>query len=402
MRLLFCTTDGASAFNGINAWLLNFLPALAAAGHQPSVLIFSWSPARDCHTYPRLVERGIPARVVYPMLYTEAGVRLCLREVARLRSEIFVASHVVPALLALPALAARGVPGVSILHNCDAEYHAKAGYVAEATVAVSSRLLQRIPSDGRLARCIPYGVPLSSRGTRTPEPDGPFRLVYHGRIARAQKRVAEMADALVRVCRAQPRVQADIYGSGPDESALRAQLARDDAGGRVRFLGPRGPAEIHALLTDYHASVLLSDFEGMPVSVLESMSVGLVPICLRIESGLPELIRPGLNGCLVADRGADFDQAVASLAADPARWRALSRGAIETVRAGYSIDACVRAWSDLFGELRARPSHVFSAAPATLPPPHPGLIAEDLRHPGLARALWRWIRFGPRLARRPW
>ena len=37
MRLLFCTTDGENAFNGINAWLLDFLPSLAAAGHEPAL-----------------------------------------------------------------------------------------------------------------------------------------------------------------------------------------------------------------------------------------------------------------------------------------------------------------------------------------------------------------------------
>lgn len=401
LRLLFCTTDGAGAFNGINAWLLDFLPALAAAGHEVSVLVFAWSPAEDCHTYPRLRERGIAARVVFPRLYTEAAVRRCLREVARGRPDVFIASHVLPALLALPELRAHGVPGVSILHNDDAEYRAKAGFPADATVAVSRRLLGLVPGDGRLARFIPYGVPPAIRAARPPAAGGPFRLVYHGRIACAQKRIVETAAALARVCRADPRLHADLYGSGPDEAALREQLARDDAAGRVRFLGPRDSARLRELLPDYHASVLLSDFEGLPVSVLEAMSAGLVPVCLRIESGLPELIRPGVNGCLVRDREEDFSAAVAGLASDAALWERLSEGARDTVRERFSIQACAGAWEDLFSDLRARPPRVDTPVRA-LPPPHPELLAEDTRHPGLPRAAWRWLRFGPRLAPRPW
>lgn len=401
MRLLFCTTDGAGAFNGINAWLLDFLPALAAAGHQPLVLLFCWSPPRQCHTYPRLIERGIEVRTVYPRLYTEAAVRRCLKEARRFRPDVFLASHVLPALFALPALRAAGIPGVSILHNDDEEYRARAGLPADATVAVSQALLRLVPEDGRLARLIPYGVPMSPRVAAAPLPDGPLRLVYHGRIANAQKRIVDTAAALARLCRARPRVHADLYGSGPDEHLLREQLASDDADGRVRFLGSRPTDEIRNLLPDYHASVLLSDFEGLPVSVLEAMSAGLVPVCLRIASGLPQLLRDGENGFLLADREQDLDRAVSRLLASPEEWGRIARSAHETVLRDFSIQSCARRWCELLGELPSR-APLGASALGPLPPTHPAFAAEDIRHPGLARALWRWLRFGPPAAPLPW
>ncbi|MEO0054828.1 MAG: GDP-mannose-dependent alpha-(1-6)-phosphatidylinositol monomannoside mannosyltransferase [Verrucomicrobiota bacterium] len=400
MRLLFCTTDGAGAFNGINAWLLDFLPALAAAGHQPVVLLFCWSPPGQCHTYPRLLERGIEVRTVYPRLYTEAAVRLCLKEARRFKPDAFVASHVVPALFALPALRAAGIPGVSILHNDDEEYRAKASLPADATVAVSQSLLHLIPSDGRVSRFIPYGVSLSPHVAETPQSEGPLRLVYHGRIANPQKRIVDTAGALARLCRAHPRVQADLYGSGPDEQLLRAQLARDDADGRVRYLGSRSSDEIKKLLPDYHASVLLSDFEGLPVSVLESMSAGLVPVCLRTASGLPQLLRDGENGFLLSDRDQDLERAVSRLLASPDEWRRMAGRARETIVENFSSDSCVGRWCDLLQTLPP-PAPLTSPAPKSLPPPHPALTAEDVRHPGLPRAIWRWLRFGPPAAPLP-
>lgn len=402
MRLLFCTTDGSGAFNGINAWLLDFLPALVSAGHDPSVLIFAWSPAGQCPVYARLRERGVPARVIFPMRYTEAAVRLCLREALRLRPRIFVANHVLPGLLALPAIRAAGIHGVSVLHNDDDEYRAKATLPADATVAVSSRILGCVPPDGRLSRVIPCGVPASPRiAVPSIGPEAPFRLIYHGRIACVQKRIVETADALARVCRAHPRIHADIYGAGPDEDLLRARILHDDGDGRLRFLGARTSAELRTLLPGYHASVLLSDFEGLPVSVLESMVAGVVPICLRTESGLPELIHHEKNGFLLANRELDFDSAVARLLDSPEDWSRLSGAARDTVQERFSITACVRDWEILFDDILARKPDPAAAAPS-LPPPIPALLNEDRRHPGAARALWRWLRFGPFVAPRPW
>lgn len=400
MRVLFCTTDGENAFNGINAWLLDFLPALAAAGHEVSMLVFAWSPAAACFTAPRLSALGLKVRVVYPRLYTEAAVRRCLREARRAQADIFVANMVLPALLAMPRLRALGVPCVSVLHNDDDEYRAKAAFSADATVAISGGLARLIPSDGRIATVVPYGIAPFARTASAPSP-GALRLVYHGRIARVQKRIEETAAAMARACRAIPGLSADLYGSGPDEAALRDQLGRDDAGGRVRFLGPRSREQLRELLPDYHVCVLLSDFEGLGLAVMEAMSAGLVPVCLRTESGLPDLIRHGENGLFVSDREAGFDATLASLAANPGDWVRLSAAARATMDARFSSAACVRAWTGLFQALAARPPRP-APADAALPPPHPALAAEDVRHPGLPRAMWRWLRFGPPAAPLPW
>jgi len=403
MRLLFCTTDGEGAFNGINAWLLNFLPALAAAGHLPSTLIFSWSPAKTCHTYPRLRDLGIPCRVIYPMHYTEAAVRCCVREATRAKPDIFVANHVLPALLALPSLAARGIPGISVLHNDDAEYQAKAAFPSDATIGISSGLTRLIPNDGRLKARIPYGVPPSTARATPPTPTRPLRLVYHGRIATHQKRILETAAALVRICRALPETEADLYGSGPDEDALRNALARDDASGRVRYLGPRSAEQLRELLPTYHVAVLLSDFEGLGLSVLEAMSAGLVPVCFRTESGLPDILIHESNGLFVTDRTTHFDAAITRLSTDPALWSHLSQGALATAHNEFSPSACIHAWEHVFRTLTTRPPRPRPRSfRNSLPPPAPALAPEDHRYPGFPRALWRWLRFGPTHARLPW
>ena len=104
---------------------------------------------------------------------TEAAVRRCLDELRRTRAEVFVPNMVTPALLAVPQARALGVPAVSVLHNDDDEYRAKASLPADATVCISRGLARLVPADGRLVRSISYGLPAGGRRARPPAPGAP-------------------------------------------------------------------------------------------------------------------------------------------------------------------------------------------------------------------------------------
>src|SRR5262249_62145869 len=100
-------------------------------------------------------------------------------------------------------------------------------------------------------------------------------------------------------------------------------------------------SNIYDVLGQCHGLVLLSDYEGLPVSMLEAMAAGVVPICLDTRSGIREALEHGANGLIVKDRADDFLSAVKALS-DPAKWQKLSLAARRTVRRGYSIDNCAR------------------------------------------------------------
>ncbi len=412
MRILFCTTDGWNAFNGINAWLVRFLPALREQGHDVRALLFAWSPAEQCTTLPLLKNAGVPVDIVSLPRSTESAVRACLIHARRFQPEIFVANMVTPALYASGWLRAAGIPTIGILHNDDDEYRAKIelfGHGAEflrvsAFVAISRGLFKFAERAGAqlILRCIPYGQPLNPR--RAVWKDGaPLRLVYHGRIVQQQKRISETVDACVRVCRMAPgRLEADFYGSGPDEAAVKKILEHDDAGGRARFCGRLESTRVATILPDYQIGVLLSDYEGLGLSVLECMAAGLVPVCHRTTSGLPDMIESGRNGIFVDDRDSAFDRAILGLLAKPAEWQRLAEAAYATAAKDFSPAASVAAWEELFATLapRRQSQHRLRVPipwRVSLPAVHPALRAEDMRYPGLVRAVWRRLRF-PRRA----
>lgn len=67
---------------------------------------------------------------------------------------------------------------------------------------------------------------------------------------------------------------------------------------RIIYLGER--SDVCDLLAESDAFCLPSIWEGMPVTLLEALSVGCIPICSPV-GGIPEVINSGENGFLSSD-----------------------------------------------------------------------------------------------------
>jgi hypothetical protein len=105
-------------------------------------------------------------------------------------------------------------------------------------------------------------------------------------------------------------------------------------------------------MLQHHVIVLLSEFEGLPMAVVEGMACGLVPVCLYEPSGVPELIDNDINGIIVTDREASFLRAIDSLK-DATVWSRLSVEARRTVEARYVHEVVFASWKKLIDDLSA-------------------------------------------------
>ncbi|NBQ16632.1 MAG: glycosyltransferase, partial [Proteobacteria bacterium] len=114
-----------------------------------------------------------------------------------------------------------------------------------------------------------------------------------------------------------------VIGDGPLLGELRALAVALGVGHRVRFAGWLGRAEVAAELARADALIAPSetaadgDIEGMPVVIMEAMATGLAILGTR-HSGIPEIVRDGINGLTVAERDADGLAQAMSRLADPA------------------------------------------------------------------------------------
>ncbi len=128
-----------------------------------------------------------------------------------------------------------------------------------------------------------------------------------------------------------------IVGDGPCRSDLET-LARDlGLDNSVRFWGYRN--DIPQLLSHTDIIALTSDFEGMPMALIEGMAAGCAPVAPEV-GGIPEVIVHGKSGLLVRPDSEEYAQAFITLGRDPearirlgraARKRALKRFSAETM-----------------------------------------------------------------------
>ena len=129
------------------------------------------------------------------------------------------------------------------------------------------------------------------------------------------------------------------------------RIIKEEGATPVRLAGIVDAKRVQDELLACHVFALLSDFEGLPISLLEAMACGVVPICLNIRSGVPELIEHDVTGLLVDDRGDHFVNAVRRLRNEPGLWARLSRGARAKIEHGYSCAAVAGDWVQLFETL---------------------------------------------------
>jgi glycosyltransferase involved in cell wall biosynthesis len=164
-------------------------------------------------------------------------------------------------------------------------------------------------------RHVPNFVDASAIATKQTAGGG---IVYGGRLAH-EKGVDVLVEAAARLGSA-----LDVAGDGPHRSALE-ELARR-VGADVRWHGLLSRPDLHELVRSCSVSVLPSRcHENQPLGVLESFACA-VPVVGTTLGGIPDIVRPGVDGDLVApnDPGA-LARSLERLLSDPGRAHAMGR-----------------------------------------------------------------------------
>ena len=156
-----------------------------------------------------------------------------------------------------------------------------------------------------------------------------------------QKNFALFLEVAVGVAKRHPGACFVIAGTGEEDAALQAQAAALGLGGRVRFLGYVG--EMTALYPALDMLLLTSRYEGLPITILEAMAVGIPIVASRLD-GVQEVLADGADCALVTPGGReDFAARVCELLEQPALARRYADAALAKVRARYSAETMTRA-----------------------------------------------------------
>lgn len=248
-------------------------------------------------------QRALPARA----LLLEPSVReQAARDFGRLAGELLrrwqerntidrrLVVHVIarPSAPLLPELRALGAPivfsefGRLELYRLDVETAPRLELDAYTTDSPdSARELETI--EQRPAEVIPS---IAGFGDPTHEvPERATRFVMANRLV-AYKRT----DIAVRAAAASG-VALDIYGSGPEEDALRGLVRELVADDHVRLHGHISPAAVRGVFDGAHAFISCSRLDGTPMAVLEAMSRGRAVAAYPVP-GIATLVEDGVEG----------------------------------------------------------------------------------------------------------
>ena len=140
-------------------------------------------------------------------------------------------------------------------------------------------------------------------------------------------------------------VKAMIAGEGPCRAALRERIAAQGLTDRCVLLGNRN--DVGALLNAADIFVLSSRTEGMPLALMEAMSLGLPAIGSDLE-GIRALVGSGGGRLVPSGDAAELSRALTALLADPGAAAEMGRRGADRIRNEFSLDASLRKYAALF------------------------------------------------------
>ena len=385
----FCSYDKPGSVGGPFSWLRRLLPLLRNRGIECRCLFLTHFGGTG-PVVAGLQGDGFDCRVVNCHDRTVDQVRWILEQLQENPPDVFVPNLVVSAYHAARWVRAAGIPTVGILHSDDLYYSAiqdefvfgNSDLRLSSVVCVSRELEQQVrlrrPSDTKVLR-IPYGVGVPDSSV-TPTANR-FRIAYVGRLADEQKRISDTTRALIEVCRAIPEAEVALFGDGPDRANVEIILAAEGLGLPIRLEGNVPNAEIQSRLLQHDVITLLSDYEGLPIALLEAMACGCVPVCLQMRSGIPELVQHEVSGLIVSDRNGSLLAAMKRLAQNLSLRRELGEKARDTVIQGYSQNHSADLWAEQLHQMSRQSTHSRFVTPRriSLPKRNPALESAERR-----------------------
>jgi glycosyltransferase involved in cell wall biosynthesis len=283
----------------------------------------------------------------------------------------------------------------------DGDYYEQAyrlGRYCNAIVCVSSRIREQVasihPGIGERAHVV-HNTSVAEADVlpRNRRRSEKLRIVYTGRLVQYQKRVLDFVALADELEALGLDFAIDLVGDAPPAHDRAAELlprraARHVERGSMRVLGRLSRAEVLDELRASDFFVLVSDFEGLPLSLIEAMAAGCVPVIAAMESGISEVLVPGENGVIVEGRDyAHWARTIQDLWLDEARLTAIAERAQQTVRASFTVERITDQLEALFSAVAEEIANGYERPPALTWGPRRAPFGDVLPPPPMYRAV---------------
>lgn len=172
-----------------------------------------------------------------------------------------------------------------------------------------------------------------------------------GNVARLwpEKEHASLIEAAAKLAPTHPKIKFMIVGDGPLGPELRAKV--ESLGVQHQVLMPGYRNDLETVMAAFDIFAFPSSAEGTPMVIYNAMAMGL-PIVASPVSGVGEILVDGKTASFIPPANSDaIATAVAALADDPERARALGNGAKHAVESEYSVEQAVQKLESIYDSL---------------------------------------------------
>lgn len=177
-----------------------------------------------------------------------------------------------------------------------------------------------------------------------------FEIISVGRLAPAKAQHVLVA-AIDRLARAGRKVRLRFVGDGPDRAGLERDVAERGLGAHVFFEGRQNADRVLELYRESDIFALPSFAEGIPVVLMEAMAME-IPCVTTWITGIPELIRDGVDGLLVPPSSdEELAEALARLMDDAPLRRSIGQAARLRVMEHYDLNRNTAALAEILQQL---------------------------------------------------
>ena len=396
MKVLLCANDHEKiTVGGPDVWMRRLANYLALNNIEISVCFFYYGNLEHCQNIQNLKQDGIAVECIsnnkYP--FTEGRLLEFLKIVKKLEPNIVIGNLCVPTFFASRYLKKLNIPVIPVIHANNTFYNGvieefvwKRGAFQITNLVTVSKFLRLLCLSKSRAN-----VSVISCGTKTPsfkntEPNGILKVVYIGRFRQWQKQIYDLTEAFCLASKQVPNAMFYLYGYGPngEDERMHEIIATHNAEESVIIKGLIKNSKLQKEISNKHVVVLMSEYEGLPMALIEAMAVGLVPVCLSEESGVNEVVKHNKNGIIIKNRDQDFIDALMELNLDIKKWKLFSEASIKTIDSNYSNDVEGAKWLNFLNDIYVNQPRI--KKPFVLPkkirlPKKNEKINEDIRGP---------------------
>ena len=365
MRILFCAYDRPNHLaTGPNAWLQRLVPDLISNYGLDIQTLFVYSGvSKKCPTISYFKENNLTIHLINSNThnYVEDQIKELLGIIKKEDISLVVANLVIPALYATQYLKPFNIPVIGVMHSNDEFYkgvitkfiHGNKKNQLSTAVSVSEYINTICTSQNTKTQLlnISCGTPEVKNST-SPESQEILKVIYAGRLVVQQKQILKLTKAFCDASKVNSNLEFSIYGDGDKEQSIKVLIKDEKASKNVILFKAVPPCQIINKIQEHHVFTLMSDYEGMPIALMEAMACGVVPICLNEESGINEIIEHGVNGFIVKNRGKDYQDKLQLLVNDRSLWETMSKNAIATIQQKYSSKITHKKWFELLNQFK--------------------------------------------------